>query len=45
VLMACKPKGEEIGEFEYLVLWMGALGKCAGLEVPVEIISGGKDDR
>ena len=34
----------KISPFEYLIMWIGAIGKCVGLDVPIELAVGMKDE-
>jgi ubiquitin-like-conjugating enzyme ATG10 len=37
--MEASAGGREVAVEEYLMLWMGAMGRCVGLEVPFAVAS------
>ncbi|KAJ4988345.1 autophagy-related protein 10 [Stagonosporopsis vannaccii] len=38
-VMECSANGRNISAYEYLLMWIGALGKCVGLNVPLNLVN------
>lgn len=38
VVVGGEEKGKRLIGFEYLMVWIGAIGGCVGLDVPIELV-------
>lgn len=42
--MEASSGGQDIPAYDYLLLWIGALGKCVGLNVPLPLVDAVQED-